>query len=151
MSGYFRCACCGMDEMGSDDQETALCDNCAICACGEEGDDPQCRTLLIDGAEGIYVPQRFAHEFSAHWYGVTKEDRDILKAGPDHDLYWDAWDSALFEAWFYDAKTFKVWRLEQDGDLFAWVDCADTRDSSDYWKREIEKAEIEYEKEGGGF
>ena len=130
MSGYYECACCGMDEMGSDEIETNLCDRCRACGCGEEGDDPSCRECIIDGASGIYVPQRFAREYAAHWYGIAREDREILLSGPEHEHYWEAWDAVLNDAWYYNDKTHQVWRLEQDDDLFAWVE-----------------AEIEFEKE----
>lgn len=142
MSGYFQCACCGMDEM-SGEHETNLCGRCVACACDEDGGSPECRHCIIDGAAGIYVPQRFAEEFAAHWYGFTREDLEILKAGPEHEHYWEAWETVLDSAWFLKgtAENGSVWRLEQDGDLFAWCDCADTSDSPEFWRKEVNAAE----------
>lgn len=96
----------------------------------EEWDDPQycdaCRCVvvpgwerecIIDGASGIYVPQRFAREFR-NWNGVDPEDWAILEEGPDHEHYWEVWDDVLNGAEFTDAKG-ETWTLMQDNDLFA--------------------------------
>jgi hypothetical protein len=69
------------------------------------------RDCLIDDAYGIYVPQA----------GISVEDAAVLLAGPDHERYWETWDRVLRNARYTD-KDVRVWRLEQDGDLFAWTD-----------------------------
>lgn len=119
MSGsYFDCVCCGSTDIG-EEGEAALCEACALCDCGEEGDDPSCRELLIDGAQGIYVPKTFAENFEPEKWGIDAETIAILKAGPDHDLYWEAWGDV--EGYVERSINGKRWVLSQDGDL--WAQC----------------------------
>lgn len=73
--------------------------------------------LLIDGGYGIFVPQAFAKGFDLSEWGVSKRDREILEAGPEHPEYWEAWDDVLGYALYTNAEG--TWRLEQDGDLWA--------------------------------
>lgn len=115
--GYFDCACCDTIEMGSDDDDTALCDTCKALGCGEDGCDPCCSHCLVDGSQGIYVPLRFACDYDVTQWGISEDDVTILRAGPDNPDYWDTWSNILdrTEAQF-DGYT---WVLEQDGDLFA--------------------------------
>lgn len=118
MSGYFRCECCGMDEMGSG----ALCDICRACDCAEEGGDPGCREYILDGARGVYLPQAFVKGFDMTAWNVKAEDADtLIQEGPDGEHYWEAWDAVLDDAHLTDEKG-RTWRLEQDGDLFAYCD-----------------------------
>lgn len=73
---------------------------------------------LIDGHHGIYVPQVFAESYNPEtWTGVMF--REILKQGPDHKDYWDAWDYTLNEAVHTDENGQK-WTLYhgESGDLF---------------------------------
>lgn len=72
---------------------------------------------IVDGAHGIYVPQAFAEQ-SIGWHGIDPEDLAILRAGPDHADYWEAWDVVLATAFYKDSDGC-VWMLFQDGDLFA--------------------------------
>ncbi len=74
------------------------------------------RVCLLDDSRGIYIPKVFAESYS--WDNVNPEDIDILLCGPDHEYYWDAWDSVLQSARYVD-KNGKPWRLYQEGDLFA--------------------------------
>lgn len=75
--------------------------------------------LFADSARGIYIPQHFAESIDVEkWKYVTTEDLDILRAGPDHDDYWEAWDCVL-----NDAETTDGGVLHQDGDL--WLIYAD--------------------------
>lgn len=69
--------------------------------------------VIVDGAMGIYVPEQFAVRFDCAEFGIAAEDRAVLLAGPDHELYWDTWDEVLGEARTSDGYT-----LAQDGDLF---------------------------------
>lgn len=75
-------------------------------------------SLLLDGSRGVYIPQVFAKNFDLALCGIT--DQECIKtllAGPEHEDYWDAWDSVLAVAeWNEDGKRLG---LEQDGDLFA--------------------------------
>jgi hypothetical protein len=69
---------------------------------------------FLDSARGIYIPQNFAEVIdAADWTGIDGGDLDVLKSGPDHESYWDAWQSVLDHAEAKDGAT-----LHQDGDLF---------------------------------
>ena len=71
--------------------------------------------LFADSARGIYIPQHFAESHNPeHWTGINPEDLAILKTGPEHDQYWDAWSDTLD-----NAETTDGGKLHQDGDL--WV------------------------------
>jgi hypothetical protein len=128
--GYFDCGCCNVTEVQGDDQKlhefttvdgddcaTFLCDACEALGCGPEGDAKECVQCILDGARGIYVPRDFATGFT-DWKGIKPEDLGILKAGPEHEFYWEAWDDVLQSAYFTD-DVGRVWGLEQDSDLFA--------------------------------
>lgn len=75
--------------------------------------------LLLTDARGIYIPRDFAMYFE-DMDNVSAEDMDILKAGPDHEHYWDAWNDVLSSA-KRDING-KTWRLYQDGDLWAYCE-----------------------------
>jgi len=71
-------------------------------------------TCILDSARGIYIPQNFAELINPEdWTGIDAEDLDVLKTGPDHESYWDAWQNLLDCA---ESKNGAV--LYQDGDLF---------------------------------
>jgi hypothetical protein len=72
--------------------------------------------ILIGDHQGIYIPQQFAM-YHEDMDNVSAEDMEILKTGPEHEHYWDAWDSVLQNA--TATHNGNVWRLYQDGDLFA--------------------------------
>lgn len=77
--------------------------------------------LLFDGARGIYIPQNFAEEMIlSKWQNVDQEQIDILKQGPEHELYWQIWDEITQNAVHVDDNGYE-WRLHQDGDV--WVYC----------------------------
>ena len=76
--------------------------------------------LLLSDARGVYIPRDFA-DFAEHWNGVTPEDLEILRAGPDHQDYWDAWSMVTIDAHYVDSDG-NVWRLWQDGDLWAYCE-----------------------------
>ena len=72
--------------------------------------------LLVSDHHGIYVPQVFAETVRRDLFGetISAENWSILETGPDHDHYWDAWDSVLSNADTEDGIS-----LYQDGDLWA--------------------------------
>jgi hypothetical protein len=76
------------------------------------------RTLLLDGARGIYVPKGFAECFDMTSWDVSDSDAEILLAGPDHEEYWDTWAEVLDTARYVDDNVM-AWSLYQDGDLWA--------------------------------
>lgn len=72
--------------------------------------------LLFSDSYGIYIPQAFA-ESCENWHGMKQEDKEILLTGPEHDDYWDAWDTVLQDAYYLDGNA--RYMLHQDGDLWA--------------------------------
>ena len=70
--------------------------------------------LFLDSNRGVYIPQHFAEAIDVKdWTGIKAEDLDVLRAGPDAELYWDAWQSVLDYAGTLDGKV-----LHQGGDLW---------------------------------
>lgn len=74
---------------------------------------------VLDGARGIYIPQAWAQLYNPPAAAAT--DTDLMESwkllqddGPDHDLYWDAWDDVM-NAYTLDADGFTLY---QNGDLF---------------------------------
>lgn len=84
--------------------------------------------LLLDGNRGIYIPQHFCEDFNLDMYGLAPGDEDvaICKEGPDHEQYWDAWDSIQNKAKVTEDG--HTWTLYQNGDLWLVRD-----DTSDEW------------------
>lgn len=82
--------------------------------------------LLLSDARGIYIPRDFVESVNFGedgWQGVSAEDREIL-LNPDHEWYWETWDSVLSNAHFVHKDSGKVYHLHQDGDL--WAVCYDS-------------------------
>ena len=81
--------------------------------------ETDCRLLLSD-SHGIHIPKLWADELSeeeAEQHGVSWQDVLDCQAGPDCDLYWEAWQSILDSArWEEDGVE---WNLHQSGDLWA--------------------------------
>lgn len=82
--------------------------------------------LLLSDAHGIYIPHQFANfvatlEHPDGWHNVTFEECQILTDGPEHEEYWDVWCDVLDNATYTDASG-NIWRLYQDGDLFAFCE-----------------------------
>ena len=72
---------------------------------------------LVDSARGSYVPQAFIDLYDAAAWGITPADVEILRAGPDHELYWETWANVEDRAYLVDnGRTFTLYL---DGDLFA--------------------------------
>lgn len=70
--------------------------------------------LVVIDTHGIYIPQIFAKTCRESFYGVLDAEWDILLEGPDHEEYWDTWDSVINNAKAYETD----WVLYQDGDLW---------------------------------
>lgn len=49
--------------------------------------------LILDSAHGIFIPQLFTRDLASEWFGPDPENLAICAAGPDHEHYWEAWDS----------------------------------------------------------
>ena len=84
--------------------------------------------ILLSDSRGVYIPRDFAL-YCEDMDGVSAEDMEILKAGPDAEWYWEAWDSVLSNA--KREINGKVWRLYQDGDLFAY--CEELMTDEEYY------------------
>ena len=74
--------------------------------------------LLLNDARGIYIPRDFVEGFDVTKWGLDPDSWEVQTcADPDNLLYWDAWIQILDNAEFqHDGN---VWRLHQDGDLWA--------------------------------
>lgn len=74
-------------------------------------------TLLLSDARGIYIPRDFVEGFDLSlWQGINQSDIETCR-DPENTDYWEAWNSIEQNATF--AKDGHVWRLHQDGDLWA--------------------------------
>ena len=69
--------------------------------------------LIADNHWGIYIPQFVAE--SGILSGIDQEDIDILRAGPDHEWYWETWDAVLNNFRTEDGKI--LW-IGECGDVF---------------------------------
>jgi hypothetical protein len=86
----------------------------------QEDDDATETMCIIDGANGIYVPQAFCSRYEKT-DRVDQEDWEICGSGPDHEFYWEAWENIL-NSWGDEetdgaGNTFEIY-LYQDGDLY---------------------------------
>ena len=77
--------------------------------------------ILLSDSRGNYIPQHFCVDFDLWLKDVEPEDIETCKAGPESEFYWDAWEQILKSAIFIDQND-NVWRLYQDGDLFAFCE-----------------------------
>lgn len=75
---------------------------------------------IVDSSYGIYGPQYFATHYGHAW-GLSHDDRGVLKSGPDHSEYWETWESVLDSATMTDSAG-NEWRLYADSDIFAICD-----------------------------
>ena len=74
--------------------------------------------ILLSDRNGIYIPSLFVEDFDG--WGVSEQDKNDL-SNVENDYYWETWDDVLNYASHTDSKG-NVWRLYQDGDLFAICD-----------------------------
>ena len=51
--------------------------------------------LIIDNHHGVYIPQLIAESGLLSAGGIDAESVEILMQGPDHEWYWDTWDTVL--------------------------------------------------------
>ena len=88
--------------------------------------------LILSDRRGVYIPRDFAEIVRAGtcWSGYNDKDIEILLQGPDHEWYWEAWDSVLMSTRFTDSRD-RTWHLSQDGDL--WVFCEELMDDEEYY------------------
>jgi hypothetical protein len=87
--------------------------------------------LILSDRNGVYIPKYFVEQFADMWE-VSYEDSQICALGPDvedNEFYWDAWQTILDSAIYRDEEG-KVWRLWQDGDL--WAYCEELMTNEEY-------------------
>ena len=78
--------------------------------------------LILSDRHGVYIPQLFCEDIDEAWCkesGVNYEDVLICQEGPDHEWYWEAWQTVLDNANRTDKHGTK-WMLYQDGDLWEY-------------------------------
>ncbi len=88
--------------------------------------------LVVDNHYGVYSAQTFAERFPFEQIdgeGVTKEDWDILLAGPDHDDYVETW-ADLFDGRFVVIIDGKRYRVYENDDI--WLYPAELQDEIDW-------------------
>lgn len=77
--------------------------------------------LWLSDARGIYIPRDFANSFANRdrdVSGVSAEDWAVLEAGPDHEFYWDVWNSVCDDARITDSKAGITYFVYQEGDCW---------------------------------
>lgn len=79
------------------------------------------QVLLINGAHGVYVGMMFAESsILSHGWSLPQGAMSILRAGPDHPDYHEAWAEVLDRAVLHGEYP-RTWELHQtpEGDLYA--------------------------------
>ena len=91
--------------------------------------------LLIDSHHGIYIPQIFAEMYESspnvNWDDISKDDIKILK-DPDHEWYWEVWDSVLNNVTITDDNGV-VHTLHNNEDLWAIPEGEYTEEEFEEW------------------
>lgn len=79
-------------------------------------------SLLVADTWGVYVPQEFVERFNLADWSIDPESwaANTCAEGPDNHDYWEAWEEILRKAEYKEDG--HVWRLYQDGDLWALCD-----------------------------
>jgi hypothetical protein len=77
--------------------------------------------LLVNSANGVYIPQIFANRFIMERWNVGS--KDVIDLNIDSPTYWDTWDRVLNNAFFIanedDTALPGKWTLYHNGDLWA--------------------------------
>lgn len=75
--------------------------------------------LVLSDSHGIYIPQLYCSHLDAadaEYLKVDFADVKVCQTGPDHEWYWEAWQSILDSAQFECDGL--VYCLFQSGDLW---------------------------------
>lgn len=79
------------------------------------------KVLFIGESRGIHIPKTFVQyvedSIPGYWMNMSIWIMAILRIGPDHPDYWEAWDDALANSYYLD-NFGKRWTLHQDGDVW---------------------------------
>jgi hypothetical protein len=76
--------------------------------------------LWLSDARGQYIPRDFANSFADRAKAVPDIDPidwEILETGPDHEWYWDAWETVCNTAAVIDENGTRYF-IYQDGDCW---------------------------------
>ena|SRR6266404_1081532 len=76
--------------------------------------------LWLADHRGRYIPRDFANSFADRAKivsGISDKDWSILESGPDHEFYWDTWDTVCSDAIVTDENGYRF-KLYQDGTLW---------------------------------
>ena len=85
--------------------------------------------ILVSDHHGIYVPQVFVNDTDIKmWDNISSDDWEIVREGPDHEWYWESWNTITNNATYSEGGN--VWRLFQDGDL--WAYCPELMTEEEY-------------------
>lgn len=106
--------------------------------------------LFLSDAHGIYLPRDFASSIKRESVtGVSAEEWQALEAGPDHEWYWDTWNSVCDHALITDADG-TVYRVYQDGDCWLIPEGMEWNENSESfeWPEDEEVIEPEDQDEG---
>lgn len=86
--------------------------------------------LLCDSHHGVYIPQVMIHRLKDNgWRNIPINSVEVL-SNPDNEDYWETWEEVLQNAEWHDASTGQVFKLHQDGDL--WAYCPDSCTPQEY-------------------
>lgn len=86
--------------------------------------------LLCDSHHGVYIPSIMIQRLiDAGWRNIPADAVEVLSS-VDNECYWDCWEEVLNNAEWYDVSTGQVFKLHQDGDLFAY--CPDSMTPQEY-------------------
>ena len=105
--------------------------------------------LWLSDARGQYIPRDFASSFrdrSKHVKGVPDDDWIVLESGPDHEWYWDVWNSVCDNAVVTDENGHEFF-IHQDGDCWLVPKGMEWNDRTDCfeWPSEDDSEEYEHE------
>jgi hypothetical protein len=79
--------------------------------------------LLVDGINGIHIPEIFCRQVLAGifdgtnpWFGIDSGDLTAVLRGDEDSLAGESWENILTDAHYHDDGD--LVELHQDGDLF---------------------------------
>lgn len=86
--------------------------------------------ILVSDHHGVYVPKVFTENYNTKRWNVSDSNIADVAGGPENcEWYWESWNNILDNAEYVD-ELGNIWRLYQDGDLFAI--CEDLMSDADY-------------------
>ena len=95
--------------------------------------------LFADGAYGIYAPQRFVERLNRDKVtieGFCPDSWRAVKAGPDHEWYWEAWEDITQNCTFVSNETGAEYYIYQDGDVWLVDKTAEAGVDHELWSED---------------